>query len=769
MLTQAIVLLTVLANIILAYLVYKKNTRSATNILLANLSFVLASWVVSNYLSLNVNGEAARLFWVKVVMAVTTPFGPLLFLLAHVFPEKKLRLSNWVLIGIALLGLVIVILAFSPYMFLSLTNLPDGSFQLVPGPAIALYAVNLLGFMTAGFFVLIRKYRHSTGMLKKQLALFLGGVLISFSIMTFTNFLAVILFQYNQLAPFGPSGTLIMVATMAYAIIRHQFLDIKLLIVRSLAYTLLVSIVAFLYVGAVFFVEGFVSGRSTTLASLALPTLVGLVVTFSFQFLQRQIEKVTENIFYRKNYNRQKLLEKLTHIMASTLELEDVIRQVLTQVQETLKITRISVALIDDHRVKLAKAVGGQPPQEPERQAMLQLAEYVFKETEQKVILLEEMPESPLKDLMRNYGYTVVLALIVKSELFGGLFLSDKSSGELYSSQDLEVMNILAPEFAVSIHNALSYAEVRSFNVRLKKEVEGATSELRAMNQRLENLDKLKDEFSSIASHQLRTPLGSMRWNIEMLLNEDYGELSAQVKQVLKQVNDSNSRMIVLVNDLLSVSRIDQGRLQNKPEPINCLPIIQSAVDEMMAEAKKRHITLTVQAIDFSMPQITVDPKLFREVIQNLLSNAVKYNVPEGNVVVSLLELNHTLQICVADEGIGIPEKEQSHLFAKFFRAENAQLSQTEGTGLGLFVVKSYVESWNGRVWCESPTKKRTEPDGHEVGYGTTFCLVFPVAMHVPPTASVETPSPQLTPVQHALPTGVLTPTTPSLAPTPTI
>lgn len=228
-------------------------------------------------------------------------------------------------------------------------------------------------------------------------------------------------------------------------------------------------------------------------------------------------------------------------------------------------------------------------------------------------------------------------------------------------------------------------------------------------------IDRMKTDFLSIAAHQLRTPLGNMRWNLEMLLAADFGEMQDTQKAVLEQVYTSNQRIIALVNDLLNVSRIEQRRVQNNPTLTDIHDIIHGAIKEISELSSQKSVIVELRT-DPSIPKIMIDQKRFREVIQNLLSNALKYSNSNGKVTITSAMVYKHIQLSVADTGIGIPQKDQAQIFSKFFRAENAVLKGTEGTGLGLYVVKSFIEDWNGRVWFES-----------REDLGTTFYLEIPV------------------------------------------
>ncbi len=234
-------------------------------------------------------------------------------------------------------------------------------------------------------------------------------------------------------------------------------------------------------------------------------------------------------------------------------------------------------------------------------------------------------------------------------------------------------------------------------------------------------IGRQKSEFISIVSHQLRTPLGSMRWNLE-LLKSDVQALPQEAQERLNETYKSGLRLIRLVGDLLNVARIEGGRVKDEPELSEISGIIESAVKEMGQEAHKRSVSIEFSSKKPDIPKVMIDPKRFREVIQNLLSNAVRYTLPGGRVSVAADYTSTSIEIAVSDTGIGIPEKEKSKIFTKFARAENAARIDEEGTGLGLFIVKSYVEDWDGKVWFES-----------QEGKGTTFYISLPLQ---PDTAS---------------------------------
>lgn len=234
-------------------------------------------------------------------------------------------------------------------------------------------------------------------------------------------------------------------------------------------------------------------------------------------------------------------------------------------------------------------------------------------------------------------------------------------------------------------------------------------------------IDKAKTEFVSLASHQLRTPLSAIRWYSEILVSEKLGPLNDDQRTYLKEVYQSNRRMIDLVNSLLNVSRIDLGSFAVEPKETDIIEICESVLMELSVKiVEKKHVIEKIYEPDF--PKMNVDPKLMRIIFQNFLSNAVKYTPEGGGISVSIARSSENpktemMRIAVADTGIGIPKDAQGKIFEKLFRADNARGMETEGTGLGLYIVKAIVERADGRAWFTS-----------EEGKGTTFFVELPLS-----------------------------------------
>ncbi len=242
---------------------------------------------------------------------------------------------------------------------------------------------------------------------------------------------------------------------------------------------------------------------------------------------------------------------------------------------------------------------------------------------------------------------------------------------------------------------------------------------------REKEIDKAKTEFVSLASHQLRTPLSTVNWYAEMLLAGDVGRVTPEQRKYLDEIYRSNQRMVELVNALLNVSRLELGTFVVESKPTDVVKLAQSVIDEQKPQIDERKIKF-LPLFKKNIPLIQADPKLLRMVIQNLLSNAVKYTPEGGKIKLSLSIVKgpadakalagRQLSIVVEDTGYGIPKNQQDKIFTKLFRADNVREKDTEGTGLGLYIVKSIIEQSGGKIWFES-----------EVNKGSTFYVAIPM------------------------------------------
>ena len=235
---------------------------------------------------------------------------------------------------------------------------------------------------------------------------------------------------------------------------------------------------------------------------------------------------------------------------------------------------------------------------------------------------------------------------------------------------------------------------------------------------REKTISRLKSEFISIAAHQLRTPLSAIKWTLRMMLDKDVGSVTEEQEKFLERGYETNERMIKLVSDLLNVSRIEEGRFGYEFIPFSVEKVIDDLLPDYKLQLKKKNLKLTYKKPEEKLPPIKMDPRRMRLALQNLLENAIHYTPPQGEIALSIYmdKKKDTVDITVSDTGVGIPTHQMNRLFTKFFRAENVMRMQTEGSGLGLYIVRNIIRRHGGTIDVES-----------EEGKGTTFSIHLPL------------------------------------------
>jgi signal transduction histidine kinase len=257
----------------------------------------------------------------------------------------------------------------------------------------------------------------------------------------------------------------------------------------------------------------------------------------------------------------------------------------------------------------------------------------------------------------------------------------------------------------------------------VKKEIERRdqlqemSDRLARANDELRKLDNAKSEFISIASHQLRTPLTAIKGFISLILEGSYGKISPEIQDILNKVYASNDRIVQLVENLLNISRIESGRIQYQFEKASIETILKELSDMFFVMTQGRNLTLTFTLPKEKLPLIYMDAPKIREVISNLIDNALKYT-EKGGIEVILEQRGPMARITVADTGMGVEPAMIEHLFSKFIRgSKEASRMNVAGTGLGLYVGRSFVEAHHGKIWIES----------EGLGKGSKFIVELPI------------------------------------------
>ncbi|MES2630496.1 MAG: ATP-binding protein [Patescibacteria group bacterium] len=326
------------------------------------------------------------------------------------------------------------------------------------------------------------------------------------------------------------------------------------------------------------------------------------------------------------------------------------------------------------------------------------------------------LPKSaePLRRMMVSHRIAALFPLISQGVVIGFLFLGETAKGK-YSLRDIKHITSIHDELVIAIQNALSVEQIKELNGHLEQRVDAATKELRRSNAQLQKLDEAKDEFISMASHQLRTPLTSIKGYISMLMEGDVGKITPEQKHVLSEAFVSSERMVRLIGDFLNVSRLQTGKFVIEKHPVNLARLVQREIDGLESNALVRGMKFVYKAPK-NIPELELDENKIQQVVMNFSDNAIFYSKEKSKIIVSLKKVGNWVEFSVKDEGIGVPKAEQAHLFSKFFRATNARRARPDGTGVGLFLAKKVIDDHDGQIIFES-----------KEGKGSTFGFRLPV------------------------------------------
>jgi len=233
--------------------------------------------------------------------------------------------------------------------------------------------------------------------------------------------------------------------------------------------------------------------------------------------------------------------------------------------------------------------------------------------------------------------------------------------------------------------------------------------------ERLAEANRMKSEFVSVVSHQLRSPLSNLRWAIELLMSGRIGQIEEKQLEYFKILKENSNRMKELVSDLLTVSRIETAELPTKKEECHLEDIIKDFIKEFQPFATASNVEIAFKP-QLNLPKVLVDASQIKLVIENLLDNAIRYIKEPGKVEIRLERQNEQLYFEIKDTGVGIPKDDQKYIFQKFFRSENIMRHQTQGTGLGLYIARAIIEKLGGKIGFKS-----------QEGKGSTFYFTLPI------------------------------------------
>ena len=500
-------------------------------------------------------------------------------------------------------------------------------------------------------------------------------------------------------------GLAVILAAVAIhvSVSRYKKIGAKAALTRGVVYVLLIGSLAGIYFVLSYAISKLLLYENIALGSSLEPidVILAVVLAFLFQPIKKFFDTYTDKIFYRNECNFEDFSQGLSAILAQTTDLQLLLRRISNYIMREFELEKVTFCIP-------SKGIYGRAGRR--RYAVIEddtrkIMQYYWKHYSfPEAIITKDIKDKSLQKLFKLHKTAVAIPLMQQDHEAGILFLGERK-GRKYSRRNICILESVASELAISIQNALSVEEIKRLNDTLQRKIDESTKELRLTNRQLQRLDESKNEFISMASHQLRTPLTSIKGYLDMLLEGDLGRVSSTQKAVLREAFSSSERMVRLINDFLNVSRLQTGKFVIDKQKTDIAQIIKEEVALLKVVASQRSVKLKVK-INKNIPEVKIDAEKIRQVILNMIDNAIYYSKPNKDVAISLSKKGDFIEFAVKDSGIGVPKAEQPNLFGKFFRGSNARRKRPDGTGVGLFLARKVILFHGGEIIFSSEEGK---------------------------------------------------------------
>jgi len=678
---QWTILLTAILSLFLALFVYAKN-RTKVGTWFSIFAILVAFWAFFYFLSSYVKDYETARFLLRTCMIAGALILPVFTEFVHVFVGKKT--PPLIKYGNVLLCLIIILPIYTDLY--GIDSGPLVGFRYVPiiGPIGLVEVMQYFINVFIAEMVLISSLKGKDLHLNNQIKFLIFATILGFFGAS-TNFL--LWFQI----PFPPIFNILIpiyIFIVAYAILKHQLMDIEIVLRKGLLYSLLVGLLTSLYLSGVFLFGNYLGGRKS--AASILFTIFSIVFfSIIFQPLRDKIQEFIDKVFFRGKYDYQKTLKELSLVARSIAGLDELLDKVLTAIVGVIKLNNASIYVLDKRggQYFVRRSIGIDIKRSlPENDDIIkQLA------SRKEAIMYDETSKTSgnISGFMKEISTAIIFPIISKDELVGFLCLGEKLSGEVYSDEDIDLLTTLCNQMGVSIENAMLYEDALEAQKKLYQ------------------ADKLATVGALAAglAHEIKNPIAAIK-GFSQVIDKAVAEKDTEA---IRDFRDVVPRQLDRINDivekLLTLSK--PPKLEKKKIDINALLV--DIVKLIEKQALKQRVEIVKSFED--LPQTLADPEQLTQAFLNLILNAIQ-SMPDGGQIEIRTKFMGTDRIIVEfiDNGIGIPKEKLARIFDPFYT------TKTGGSGLGLSVTQKIIIDHHGKIDVESVE-----------GKGTAFKIILPV------------------------------------------
>ncbi|HBA52323.1 TPA: hypothetical protein DCY68_00760 [Candidatus Azambacteria bacterium] len=705
MITRIFLLFTGFTNLFLGSAVFLYNPRKKINQIYFFLAFGLAIWGLSLaaiLISWNID-LFSRAGFAGAAILVSA-----LLLFSLYINEPEVKISKIKLIIPAMLGFIFVILILITELVIKGSTFVNHALESVPGPLYFPFLLYAVFCVLGSVYLLFQKFRKSAGMAREQIKyVFLGFALFAVPAIV-TNGVLPGVFGVSEFNKLGPSFSVFLLGAIAYAILEYRLMDINFVLRQGTLFTLIFAVIIFIFVLATSLFSKMLGGAPAII-------IPAIIITLGFIPFKNFLEKVIDKFFFRSRYDFRTATRDITKTFSKIEDLDKLLEEFLKKLVSYLKVPKAEIILLleKDHFIsRLSIGVGEQNDLVlPKNNALVQHFEKHPDEILERdyLVYLTPREEHRKEELLKlhkeldKFGYALAVPITVKRVVIGILFLGEKISKDIFSSQDIQLLEIVGKHAGPIIESARLFEQTQQLN-----------KELLTANQ-------AKSHFITIVSHQFRTPLSAIRMNAELLEDNLKKRFLSAVDET-ESVQIIQERAIFMVNMLENVfdgMAIDAHKVSVDKKPAVIWEIFDNVKKEISREIEKKRINFILDKSPELLQEIDIDIPKITKVVKILLENAAFYNKEGGIIEVKMNKVTNEekrfIQCSVKDEGIGVPPEDANKIFEKFYRSPNAMNLVPNGTGLGLFIAKNFVELHGGKLWVAS-----------QPGQGSTFYFTLP-------------------------------------------
>ncbi|MEI7917838.1 MAG: ATP-binding protein [Candidatus Saccharibacteria bacterium] len=586
-----------------------------------------------------------------------------------------------------------------------------GGYSVTYGPLVWLYLLAMVYVLIFIGIEIIYGLNHAKGIKNQQLNIVGIGITLAMPATVTLALIMPLLTGSDSWTYYSTVPLLLLSGYMYYGAFRYKLLDIRSAIVHTLTYLLSMSTLIVIYYVAVATISAFFLDHDSVINQSPISTVLFLALLFIFQPINSFFEKLTSRVFFRGHYTSDELFARLNHIYSeNTADLKRLLDCSANEVSETIKSEQALICVKYSNKYINA---GTKDHCRMPYEIFLQLQSY-FAKNNQTIVASALEEDDPIRNLISQCKIEIIVPL-TQAKNIGFLCLGEHLSSR-YTARDIKVLDTTAGGLVIAIKNALSIQEIKDVNAAsMQQKIDSATKELAANNAMLIKIDEEKDDFVSVTSHELRTPMTIINGYANLLQGQQLGSLNEKQLDIINKIGTNAKALIGITNDMLDLSKMEANKAIVHITNASLAVLINEAINTNKILYDDKSISLTYEGSDV---QIKTDASSFEHIMTNLLANANKFTDSGGSVKITSCVDNttHLATICVTDTGIGISPESIGNLFKKFSQVDNYLKRQYGGTGLGLAICKQMVERLGGTIWVTSTP-----------GVGSKFCFTMPI------------------------------------------